>query len=58
MNLKPYFTGKKNIEKKSLTIENWGYGRVDEDETRYLIPQRDGVYYEYDSTNDKFNKLW
>ena len=58
VNLAPYFTGKKNLERKSLTIENWGYGRVDEDETRYLIPQRDGVYYEYDSTNDTFNKLW
>lgn len=58
VNLAPYFTGKKNLEKKTFKIDNWGYGRIDENEVRYLIPQRDGVYYEYDSTNDKFNKLW
>lgn len=49
---------KKKLERKKVTIENWGYGRVDEDEIRYLIPQRDGVYYEYNDTNDRFNKIW
>lgn len=58
VNLEQYFSGKKKLERKKVTIENWGYGRVDEDETRYLIPQRDGVYYEYNDTNDRFNKIW
>lgn len=58
VNLEQYFNGKKKLERKKVTIENWGYGRVDEDETRYLIPQRDGVYYEYNDTNDRFNKIW
>ena len=58
VNLEQYFNGKKNLERKKVTIVNWGYGRVDENETRYLIPQRDGVYYEYNDTNDRFNKIW
>lgn len=58
VNLEQYFNGKKKLERKKVTIENWGYGRVDENETRYLIPQRDGVYYEYNDTNDRFNKIW
>ena len=58
VNLEQYFNGKKKLERKKVTIENWGYGRVDEDEIRYLIPQRDGVYYEYNDTNDRFNKIW
>ena len=54
--LRKYFTGEKHIDTKKVDIDNKGYNRIDKDELRYLIPVRDGVYYEFE--NEKYIRKW
>lgn len=56
--LRQYFNGKKNIEKKTVTINNYGYGTQDNNQVRYLIPPRDGIYWEFEQSLDKYKRLW
>lgn len=58
IDLRQYFDGKKHIETKTVTINNQGYERQDQNEIRYLIPPRDGIYWEFDQSSDKYKRLW
>ena len=57
-NLAQFFDGKHQLEKKEVTVCNYGYETMDYNQTRYLIPIRTGNYYEYDEKNKRFNRLW
>lgn len=54
--LRQFFDKQSSIEKKTLKINNHGYGRTDIDEVRYLIPQRTGIYYEFE--NNGYIRRW
>lgn len=58
-NLRQYFD---NIlpqpETKFVDIDNWGYGRRDLNQLRYILPQRHGIYYEFDKKENKYIKKW
>lgn len=57
--LRKYFDKKTEQPKKIyLDINNWGYGRIDRHQSRYLLPQRDGIFYEFDQEQDKYIKKW
>lgn len=56
--LRPYFEEKKEIRTKLVDINNTGYGRYDLQVLRYLLPVRDGVYYELDSQMDRYKRKW
>ena len=56
--LRQFFDGRHKIEKKTVTINNYGYGTQDDNQVRYLIPPRLGVYYELDTSTDKYKRLW
>lgn len=57
--LRQYFDNKQaQPEKKTITINNWGYGRIDEAQTRYILPQRHGTYYEFDKQQNRYIKKW
>lgn len=58
INLEQYFTGKKHIDTKTVQINNYGYQTLDNNQVRYLIPPRDGVYYEINPTTDRFERKW
>ena len=58
VDLTQYFTGERKIESKFVNIANYGYQREDQQVLRYLIPPRDGVYYEFDKTTEKYKRLW
>ena len=58
IDLRQYFDGKKHIERKTVTINNQGYEHQDLNEIRYLIPPRDGCYWEFDLSSDKYKRLW
>lgn len=56
--LRQFFDGRHNIEKKTVTINNYGYGTQDNNQVRYLIPPRLGVYYELNLSTDKYERKW
>lgn len=58
VDLRQYFDGKKHIDTKTVTINNQGYGTQDNNQVRYLIPPRDGIYFEFDLSSDKYKRLW
>lgn len=58
ISLKDYFDGKRSIEKTTVEIKNKGYERTDHNEVRYLIPVREGHFYQYDEITDRFNRRW
>lgn len=58
VDLRPYFTGEKHIDTKKVDINNNGYERTDIQQTRYLIPVRDGVYYVFNEQTDRYERKW
>lgn len=58
-NLRQYFD---NIlpqpELKPFDINNRGYGRRDLNQLRYILPQRHGIYYQFDKKENKYIKKW
>ena len=58
-NLRQYFD---NIlpqpELKPFDINNRGYGRRDLNQLRYILPQRHGIYYEFNKKENKYIKKW
>lgn len=58
IDLRQYFDNRKHIKTKTVNICNFGYGTYDESQVRYLIPPRDGIYYEFDEIKNKFIRKW
>lgn len=57
--LRQYFDNKQTQpQTKTLTINNWGYNRIDENQIRYILPQRHGMYYQFDKKENKYIKKW
>ena len=57
--LRQYFDNKQTQPKtKYVTINNWGYNRIDENQLRYILPQRHGIYYQFDKKENKYIKKW
>lgn len=57
--LRQYFDNKQTQpQTKYVTINNWGYNRIDENQLRYILPQRDGIYYQFDKKENKYIKKW
>lgn len=57
--LRQYFDNKQTQpQTKYVTINNWGYGRIDENQLRYILPQRQGIYYQFDKKENKYIKKW
>lgn len=57
--LRQYFDNKQTQpQTKYVTINNWGYGRTDKNQLRYLLPQRHGTYYQFDKRENKYLKKW
>ena len=56
--LRPYFDRKKQVTTKYVDINNKGYKRTDKNQLRFILPQRDGTYYEYDQQQDTYIKKW
>lgn len=57
--LRQYFDNKQTQpQTKYVTINNWGYNRVDENQLRYILPQRHGIYYQFDKKENKYIKKW
>ena len=58
-NLRQYFDNKQTQpQTKYVDIDNWGYGRKDLKQLRYLLPQRHGMYYQFDKKENKYIKKW
>ena len=57
--LRQYFDNKQTQPKtKYVTINNWGYNRIDENQLRYILPQRHGIFYQFDKKENKYIKKW
>lgn len=57
--LRQYFDNKQTQpQTKYVTINNWGYNRIDENQLRYILPQRHGIYYQFDKKENKYIKKW
>ena len=57
--LRQYFDNKQTQpQTKYVTINNWGYGRTDKNQLRYLLPQRHGIFYEFDQEQQKYIRKW
>ena len=57
--LRQYFDNKQTQpETKTLTINNWGYNRIDENQLRYILPQRHGTYYQFNKKENKYIRKW
>lgn len=57
--MRKYYDRKRSFTTKYIPqIQNMGYERVDENQLRYILPQRDGIFYEYDQTKDTYIKKW
>ena len=57
--LRQYFDNKQTQpETKTLTINNWGYSRIDENQLRYILPQRHGTYYQFNKKENKYIRKW
>lgn len=57
--LRQYFDNKQTQpQTKYVTINNWGYNRIDENQLRYILPQRQGIYYQFDKKENKYIKKW
>ena len=57
--LRQYFDNKQTQpQTKYVTINNWGYNRIDENQLRYILPQRHGIYYQFDKKENKKKKKW
>lgn len=57
--LRQYFDNKQTQpETKYVDIDNWGYGRKDLKQLRYLLPQRHGFFYEFDQEQQKYIRRW
>lgn len=57
--LRQYFDHKQTQpQTKYVTINNWGYNRIDENQLRYILPQRHGIYYQFDKKENKYIKKW
>ena len=54
--LRQYFDGRPP-EKSLCTINNYGYGRTDQ-EYRYSLPQRDGHFYVFNKNKSIYEKRW
>ena len=56
--LRQYFDNKQTQpQTKYVTINNWGYNRIDENQLRYILPQRHGIYYQFDKKENKYKLL-
>ena len=57
--LRQYFDNKQTQpQTKYVTINNWGYNRIDENQLRYILPQRHGIFYQFDKKENKYIKKW
>ena len=57
--LRQYFDNKQTQpQTKYVDIDNWGYGRRDLNQLRYILPQRHGIYYQFDKKENKYIKKW
>lgn len=57
--LRQYFDNKQTQPETTNTdIDNWGYGRKDLNQLRYLLPQRHGFFYEFDQEQQKYIRKW
>lgn len=57
--LRQYFDNKQTQpQTKYVTINNWGYNRIDKNQLRYILPQRHGIYYEFNKKENKYIKKW
>ena len=57
--LRQYFDNKQTQpQTKYVTIKNKGYNRIDENQLRYILPQRHGIYYQFDIKENKYIKKW
>ena len=57
--LRQYFDNRQTQpQTKYVTINNWGYNRIDENQLRYILPQRHGIYYQFDKKENKYIKKW
>ena len=57
--LRQYFDNKQTQpQTKYVTINNRGYNRIDENQLRYILPQRHGIYYQFDKKENKYIKKW
>ena len=58
-NLRQYFDNKQTQpQTKYVDIDNWGYGRRDLNQLRYILPQRHGIYYQFDKKENKYIRKW
>lgn len=57
--LRQYFDNKQTQpEARYFTINNKGYGRIDKNQLRHLLPQRHGIFYEFDQEQQKYIRKW
>ena len=57
--LRQYFDNRETQpETRYVRINNKGYDRIDENQLRYLLPQRHGIYYEFDEEQQKYIRKW
>lgn len=59
IDLRQYFDNRQTQpDARYFTIDNKGYDRIDENQLRYLLPQRHGIYYEFDQEQKKYIRKW
>lgn len=57
--LRDYFDRKKTFATRYIKkVKNIGYEKTEENTLRYILPQRHGIFYQYDDNEETYKRKW